>query len=105
MDDINNLKENIDHINANFEKNIDMARLKEDLKRTFNDYEKTMKFMAADAPIQILCLDRKLETILLDQGFLRIYDLFNADLVKVKGIGVIRAKELTARLDQFFSML
>ena len=101
----NNLIEKLDNINPNFEKDIDMDKLKQELRKKFSDYEMTMKFMLADAPIEILCLNPKVETILLNHGFLRIYDLFNVDLVKVKGLGVVRIKELTARLDQFFSML
>jgi hypothetical protein len=105
VDDNNNLKELPENVNSNFEMDLDMARLKDDLREKFRDYQTTIKFMAADAPIEILCLNSKVEKILLDQGFLRIYDLFNADFVKVKGLGVVRIKELTTRLDQFFSML
>lgn len=105
MDNINNVKENLGNFNANFEKDVDMDRLKLELKQKFQDYQTTMKFMLADAPIQVLCLNSRVETLLLDQGFLRIYDLFDVDLVKVKGLGVTRIKELTSRLDQFFSML
>ncbi len=105
MDEINNVKETFENINTNFEKDIDMEKLKIALKQKFDDYQTTMRFMLADAPIEVLCLKPAIETILLDQGFLRIYDLFNADLIKVKGLGVVRIKELTSRLDQFFSML
>lgn len=105
MDDKNNLKESFENINTNFESDIDMAKLKDELKRKFQDYQTTMKFMLADAPIEILCLNPKVEAILLNEGFLRVYDLFDIDLIKVKGLGVVRIKELTSRLDQFFSML
>lgn len=100
-----NLKEKFENINSNFEKDIDMEKLKQELKKRFDDYQKTMAFMLGDAPIGVLCLNPKIETILINEGFLRIYDLFNVDLVKVKGLGVVRIRDLTARLDQFFSML
>ncbi len=105
MNSDNNLIEKLDNINPNFEKDIDMDKLKQELRKKFSDYETTMKFMLADAPIEVLCLKPSIETILLNQGLLRIYDLFNVDLVEVKGLGVVRVKELTTRLDQFFSML
>ena len=105
MDDKNNLKESFENINNNFESDIEMAKLKQELKQKFEDYQTTMKFMLADAPIQILCLKPNVETILLNEGFLRIYDLFDVDLTKVKGLGIARIRDLTARLDQFFSML
>lgn len=104
MNSDNNLIEKLDNINHNFEKDIDMDRLKKELKKKFSDYEVTMKYMLADAPIEILCLKSDVQSILLREGFLRIYDLFNVDLIKVKGLGVVRIKELTTRLDQFFSM-
>ena len=105
MDEVDNLKEKLENINNNFEADVDMARLKQELRKKFEDYQTTMKFMLADAPIEVLCLNSKLECILLNEGFLRIYDLFDVDLIKVKGLGVVRVKELTSRLDQFFSML
>ena len=105
MNDINNVKEKFENINSNFEKDIDMAKLKAELKQKLEDYNTTVKFMLADAPIQVLCLNPRVEMILLNEGFLRIYDLFDVDLTKVKGLGIARIRDLTARLDQFFSML
>lgn len=105
MNDDDNLKENIDNSNSNIETDLDLAKLKEQLKKSFDSYQQTMKYMLGDAPIQTLCLNARTEAILLDSGFLRIYDIFNADLIKVKGLGVVRIKELTTRLDQFFAML
>lgn len=105
MSDTDKIKEKFDNINSNFEKDIDMDKLKQEIRKKFHEYEVTMKYMLADAPIEILCLKPAIQDILLSEGLLRIYDLFNVDLVKVKGLGVVRIKELTARLDQFFSML
>lgn len=105
MDDTDNVKENFENVNNNFEQDIDLAKLKQELRKKFSDYQTTMKYMLADAPIEILCLPPSIEKILTDQGFLRIYDLFNVDLIKVKGLGVVRIKQLTTSLDKFFSML
>lgn len=105
MIDNDNVKEKFENINSDFEKDIDMEKLKQELRKKVEDYQKTMKFMLADAPIEILCLRPATEKLLLDQGFLRIYDLFDVDLIKIKGIGVVRIKELTSSLDKFFSML
>lgn len=105
MSEINNIKENFENVNNNFESDVDFARLKQELHKKFHDYQTTMRFMLADAPIDILCLPPSLHKVLTDQGFLRIYDLFDVDLVKVKGLGVVRVKQLTSSLDQFFSML
>jgi len=104
VDNIDKIKEKFENINSNFEKDLDMDKLKAEIRKSFASYQTTMKYMLADAPLGILCLDPKVEKILLDQGFLRVYDLFNVDLIKVKGLGIVRVKQLTASLDQFFSM-
>ena len=105
MNHTDNIKENLNNVNSNLEYEIEINALKERLKKSFQEYEKTMKFMSADAPIQILCLPAPIEKVLLSNGCLRIYDVFNLDLTKIKGLGVARIRDLTARLDQFFSML
>lgn len=104
MNSTDNVKQTLSDDNLNLEKDLDMARLKEELRKSFSNYQTTMKFLAADAPIEVLCLPPAIEKILLDQGFLRIYDLFYVDLVKVKGLGVVRIKQLTTSLDKFFAM-
>lgn len=105
MGDEISVKELFDDINNKFEIDVDMANLKRELRKKFDEYQKTMKFLLADAPIEVLCLPTATEKLLLDSGFLRIYDLFDVDLVKIKGFGPIRARQLTSSLDKFFSML
>ena len=105
MGDTGNVKELVDDINKNIENDLDMAKLKEELRKRFHEYQKTMKYMLADAPIEILCLPVATEKLLLDEGFLRIYDLFDVDFVKIKGFGKGRVRHLTSSLDKFFSML
>lgn len=105
MQSENNLIDNLENVNINFENDLKMKQLKEELAKKFSDYQKTMKFLIADAPISVLCLPPAIENILADQGFLRIYDLFDVDFVKIKGLGVTRIRHLTSSLDKFFSML
>ena len=105
MDTISTVKENFENVNENFYQDIGMKELREQLLRKFGDYQKTMKYMTADAPIQILCLPKAIEGVLLSSGCLRVYDLLDLDLAKIEGLGVSRIRDLTARLDQFFSML
>lgn len=105
MSDTENVNKNIENVKENFEYDLEMQKLKKELFNKFEEYKKTINYMAADAPIEILCLPKKIESILLDQGFLRVYDLFNIDLIKIKGIGKTRIRDLTSCLDQFFSML
>lgn len=109
MADVDNVKEIFENIKENieetFEYDLKMEQLRKEVLKKFDEYKNTMNYMAADAPIEILCLSPSVEKILSGQGFLRIYDLFNVDFVKIKGLGIVRIKELTSRLDQFFSML
>lgn len=92
------IKNNIDY---------DMAiiKIKEEVLKKMVEYEQTMKYMAADIPIEALCLPKATETILVNHGCLRVYDLLNRDFGEIKGLGAIRIGDLTARLDKFLSML
>lgn len=67
-------------------------------------YNKTLSFLAADAPISILCLAKKTEDALLNHGCLRVYDLFDLDFAKVKGLNESLIRGLTSRLDEFLAM-
>ncbi len=100
-----NIEENIENVNKNIEFDMQMRKLRDELIKKFDEYRTTINFMAADAPIGALCLPAATERILLDAGFLRIYDLFNVDFTKIKGLGVVRIRDLASRIEQFLSML
>ncbi len=80
-------------------------KLREEILIKFKEYKTTLNYMATDAPIEILCLPKSIETVLISNDLLRIYDLFDVDFTKIKGLGVTRIRHLTACLDKFFSML
>lgn len=82
----------------------EIKKISEELLKKLQEYNQLMKYMSADAPIQILCLPSFTEKALLDHGCNRIYDLFDLDFTKVKGLGAKRIGDLTACLNQFFSM-
>lgn len=116
MNEDNNVKEFFENSKENVleifkieedavEYELHLEKVRKEVIKKFEDYRITMKFMAADAPIAVLCLKPEVEKILTDQGFLRIYDLFDVDFVKIKGLGVARIRHLTTSLDKFFSML
>ena len=99
------LSDKLENVNTNFEHDLEVKKIKEELLQKFEDYRITINYMAADAPISILCLQSSTEKILIDNGFLRVYDIFNVDFTKIKGLGVVRIRDLTTRIDQFLSML
>jgi len=76
----------------------------EKLLENLTTYRRAMAYMSADVPIQALCLPPNLEKILLDHGCLRVYDMIDLDLTKIKGLGDVRIRYLTACLDQFLSI-
>ncbi len=74
------------------------------IRGDFEHYKKTVSYLGGNVPIQCLCLPVVIENALIADGCLRVYDLFNRDLTKIKGIGKTRVELLTARLDEFFSV-
>lgn len=75
-------------------------RLKEDLSH----YRNVMYFLGANVPIETLCLPKTIESILIDDGCVRVYDLINRDFTKIKGLGTKRLALLTSRLDEFLTI-
>lgn len=100
-----NLKENIEYVKENIEKDLHMQKVREEVIKKLSQYRTKMEYLAADAPISILCLPPVIEGILLSNGMLRVYDVFNVDFTEIKGLGEARIRNLTTRLDEFFSML
>jgi hypothetical protein len=76
----------------------------EKLQADLAHYRATLHFMGGNIPIEALCLPKEIETILVREGYLRVYDLFRCDLTKIKGLGSKRLALLTSRLDEFFSI-
>ncbi len=72
------------------------------IKKEFERYENIMKYLECDVPIQVLCLPKVIEKCLLDAGCLRVFDMINRDLAKIKGIGNTRRTLLRSRLNEFF---
>ena len=105
MSDINKLVESPEAVNNKFEYDAAMQKIREEVAKKLNDYRNTINYMAADAPIATLCLPTATEKALVAVGLLRIYDLFDRDFTKVEGLNVARIRDLTSRIDQFFSML
>lgn len=105
MSDLNKLVDNQESVKDNFEEELKIKLLKEALSKSFQEYKTTIAYMSADAPISVLCLDKATENILNENGLERIYDLFDYDFTKIKGLGVGRIRNLTSRLNEFFSVL
>lgn len=79
-------------------------KINEKLKESYDQYKTNMLFLSTDIPIASLCLPKSLLGILTRNGCQRVYDIFDLDLTKIKGIGVKRRILLTSRLDEFISV-
>mgnify|MGYP001602327737 CR=1 FL=1 len=84
--------------------NVPLQIIKEKVLINLDNYQKVMTLMLGDAPIGVLCLPKVIENALSSDGCVRVYDIFNRDLTKIKGLGTKRIGELTSRLDEFLSM-
>lgn len=77
---------------------------KDKIDEDFQHYRKVLTYMGGNVPLEALCLPKVIENALLRDGCLRVYDLINRDLSKVKGLGRARVDFLRARLDEFFTI-
>lgn len=81
-------------------KEMDM-KIQKELVESLQNYRKTLSCMLADAPLEVLCLSTRLQNSLIANGCLRVYDLFDRDFTKIKGVGESGIRELTTSLDKF----
>jgi hypothetical protein len=77
---------------------------KRDLTKDIAHYKNTLGFLGENVCITCLCLPPEIEKILMDAGFLRIYDFRRQELRKIKGIGIRRADIIQARIDEFLGI-
>ena len=75
-----------------------------DFKKDLAHYRKTLYYMGANVPIQVLCLPKAVEKLLISLGYVRVYDLISSDLSEIKGLGEARGNLLASRLDEFFTV-
>lgn len=80
------------------------TKINKEFAKSIDNYKKTMSLLIADLPLQSLCLDKPTEKILLNNGFLRVFELINLDFTKIKGIGKLRCQRLASSLNQFISI-
>lgn len=80
--------------------NNDVKKIKKEVLRSVKAYSNAMKVMACDMPIESLCLPIELNNILLNAGINRVYDLIDRNFTEIKGIGIVRANMISARLNE-----
>lgn len=105
MSNADSLNEQLKSVNNNLEKEMVLKKVKEEVLKKFQEYQKSLAYMASDAPISVLCLPKSIESILISHGRLRIYDLLDCDLTEIKGLSRVRISQITSRLNEFVTML
>jgi hypothetical protein len=85
-------------------KKSDIKKINKKLLESLQNYRKMVHYMTGDMPIGVLCLQKQTEKVLIDNGILRVYELFDRDFTKIKGIGKVRIRDLTTCLDKFLAM-
>lgn len=85
-------------------KKSDIRKINKKFLESLGNYRKFLNYASGDVPIGCLCLNPIIEKILRENGFERVYDLFNTDFTKIKGLGKTRIGQLTTRLQEFIAM-
>lgn len=85
-------------------KKSDIKKINKKLLESLGNYRTFLNYASGDVPIGCLCLEPVIEKILRENGFERVYDLFNNDIAKIKGLGRTRLGQLTSRLNEFIAM-
>lgn len=67
------------------------------------EYRLALSHEIGDVPIETLCLPKVVNTILKNNGYLRVYNLLGVKLNTINGIGRDRADIISQRLRTFFS--
>jgi hypothetical protein len=104
LDSKNSYTDSVEDFPLNIEQQVELRKIREEVAKRLVDYRKTIDIMAADAPIQVLCLPADIQAILLDNGLNRVYSILDMDFTKIKGLGVVRIRKLTTCLNEFLSM-
>ena len=84
--------------------NKSIDKFDEEYKKDMAHYRMTLNFLGGNCPIEALCLPKPIQTVLLKEGYSRIYDLIGVNLGKIKGLGRVRVEVLAARLDEFLTV-
>lgn len=79
-------------------------KIREELRKQSQRYQRMMRILETDAPIEVLCLDKKIEDLLRIHCFFRIYEILDVNLSEVEFLTDRDVRHIAARLNQFTSM-
>lgn len=79
----------------------ELREIRFNLEQDLQNYRRCLSYLEGDAPIQVLCLPKAVQTILIKNDLLRIYDLSFERLKSVKGLGEKRLNLVLGRVRTF----
>jgi len=80
---------------------MEMAKIKDFLLKTVDNYQNYIKKSSLDLPLECLCLSKQTLNLLRKHGFRRVFELSATDLTKIKGLGDDRLREIADRMAVF----
>ena len=83
---------------------LEMQNIKHNFLKQVNDYRNYLHDVSLDIPIEVLCLPKSINKILLRNGLSRVKNVAAFDLTKVKGLGDKRIDLIRFRIDEFLAM-
>lgn len=81
------------------------AEVSKQVREQWTQYQKLIYTMSLDGPIEMLCLPQKINQILIDAGCVRVYDMVDRDFSEIERLSEREIALVSARLDEFLSML
>lgn len=82
----------------------ELAKINKDFVESLKNYHINMKKSELDAPLEVLCLPKDIMNILERHGLIRVVDIFDLDLTKIKGLGKYRIAYINSKFQEFFPM-
>lgn len=104
MVDEEKIKKDSENVNNYFEKDIFTEKARKLLFESLQNYKETIRKLTLDIPIQSLCLKKKTEKLLINNGIFRVYDISDINLAKVEGLDDSTIANLTSIVDQLLLM-
>lgn len=83
---------------------MEMQNIKHNFLKQVSDYKNYLHNASLDVPIEVLCLPKSINKILLRNGLSRVKDIPAFDLTEIKGLGEKSITLIRFRIDEFLSM-
>jgi len=94
----------MDNVNNKLIMERELAKINKDFLESLYNYRSYIKKCEYDAPIDVLCLPKDILNILQRNGLVRVFDIIDLDLTKIKGLGSSRISHINTQLKKLVPM-